>query len=358
MIPSIAVAAGQKNATNGAIVFVASFGQTVLGFAASSVRVVVSHNATSIATSVAVTPLATAGSYNVSVHVLTPQVVAHLAIQILANSSHNQAGTLSRAASTAAFLVFGSLTFTFPRAERCSADSVPPTFAVAVVAGQRDPTNGAITFTITPSEAVFGFSRSAVSVVGFGAVTTANALLSLSRAGSAYRLIISGLSGTGSVSIAIAAAATDAAGNLNLAAPAGSTPSVAFGLPCSGYSLAADTVLLPQQIRSTRRSLSLPSSGSAIRPTARSCSSSSPPRRSAACRLAPSQSPWSAVPSTRPQRVFSCRRRAAPFLPSRLVDCLARVASQSPSLLERSTRQATACFLRWLQVRQRCRQIL
>jgi len=92
---------------------------------------------------------------------------------------------------------------------------VPPMVTINQATGQSDPTNAStINFTVVFSESVTGFTNSSVTLSGTARATTATVTGKRNH----YNVAVSGMTGNGTVIAAIAAgAATDAAGNPNLA---------------------------------------------------------------------------------------------------------------------------------------------
>ena len=94
-------------------------------------------------------------------------------------------------------------------------DTTRPTATLNQAAGQADPARGfPIVFTVVFSENVTGFNRNDVELGGAGAAGTGRSNVSVFGSGAAYRVEVSGLSATGSVTAAVSSnAAVDAAGN-------------------------------------------------------------------------------------------------------------------------------------------------
>ena len=100
-------------------------------------------------------------------------------------------------------------------------DSTSPTVTIDQAAGQADPSNSSpLNFTVMFSEAVTGFASGDVTLSG----TAGHPVGDVTGGGTTYNVAVSGMTGSGTVIANVAAEATDAAGNPNLAAPAPTTP--------------------------------------------------------------------------------------------------------------------------------------
>jgi hypothetical protein len=100
-------------------------------------------------------------------------------------------------------------------------DDVVPTVTIAPTAGQADPTNGSVVFDVHFSEPVTGFDATDVDLTGSG---LSGLSAGVTGGGQDYTVTVTGMSGTGTVTAAIAAgAAQDAAGNQSGAAPTAAT---------------------------------------------------------------------------------------------------------------------------------------
>ena len=97
------------------------------------------------------------------------------------------------------------------------ADTTAPTVTVNQATGQADPTSASpINFTVTFSETVTGFVASDISFAGSTVGGTLSAVVT--GTGPTYNVAVSGMTGAGNVVVSVpAGAATDAAGNANVA---------------------------------------------------------------------------------------------------------------------------------------------
>jgi hypothetical protein len=185
---------GQADPTNaGTVEFTVTFSESVSGFDGSDV--VLSGSAIAGATK-SVTGGPT--TYNVAVGALTAD--GTIIADVPAGAAIDQGG-LSNSAST-------SVDNTVTR------ETVAPTVTVEQGSGQVDPTNvSPVSFTVTFSEAVSGFTSGDVVLAGSAGATTAV----VTGGPTSYTVTVSGMTGSGSVSASVGVgAASDTAGNGNL----------------------------------------------------------------------------------------------------------------------------------------------
>ncbi len=187
-------AAGQADPSNGSpILFTAVFTKTVTGFTGSGVVL----GGTAGATTAVVSGSGT--TYTVSVSGMTGDgtVIA----SVSAGAAVDAAGNPSAASTSTDNVV--------------TRDATRPGVTINQAAGQADPTNGAsIDFTVVFSKSITGFGPGGVVLGGTAGATGK----SVSGSGTTWTLTVSGMTGPGTVTAAVAAnAATDAAGNLSLA---------------------------------------------------------------------------------------------------------------------------------------------
>ncbi len=189
-------AAGQSDPTNTQpILFDVVFSEDVTGFTADDVTL----GGTAPGATASVT--GSGATYVVSVSGLTGDGTVTAAIA--ANRALDLAGNANRAATST------DATVTY--------DATRPGVTINQAAGQSDPTNTQpILFDVVFSEPVTGFAADDVSLTGG---TAPGATASVSGSGTTYVVSVSGLTGDGSVVVAIpAGAALDAAGNSNTVA--------------------------------------------------------------------------------------------------------------------------------------------
>ena len=180
--PTLALASSAPDPTNAAFTVTATFSQPVTGFALADVTV---GNGT------ASNLQGSRASYTFDV---TPSAQGAVTVDVGAGAATDAEGTGNIAASR--------LTRTY--------DSVRP--AVALSSGAPDPTNRAFAVTLTFSESVSGLTLGDISVTNGGASN-------LRGSGAVYTFDVEPAA-EGTVAVALPAnAATDAAGNGNLAAP-------------------------------------------------------------------------------------------------------------------------------------------
>lgn len=204
--PSVVVeqAAGQSDPANaGPILFSVVFSEPVTGFDGTDVVLSGSAGASSA------TLTGSGANYSVAVGGMTADGIVTMSVPenvaVDAASNGNMASTSADA--TVAF------------------DATAPSVAIEQAAGQADPANAApILFTVVFSEPVSGFDSADLVLSGSAGASTAT----VSGSGANYAVAVSGMSDNGSVSAAIpAGAATDAAGNANLASSSNDN-SIAF----------------------------------------------------------------------------------------------------------------------------------
>lgn len=194
--PSVTInqAVGQADPTNASpINFTVVFSETVTGFVTGDVTL----SGTAGATTAAVTGSGT--TYNVAVSGMTGDgtVIASIA----ADKAIDAAGNGNTASTSTDNTV--------------EYDKTKPTVIINQAAAQSDPTNASpIKFTVLFSEEVTGFADADVSLSGTAGATTA----SVTGGPQAYTVVVSGMSGDGTVIASIDAdKAQDAAGNGNTA---------------------------------------------------------------------------------------------------------------------------------------------
>jgi hypothetical protein len=100
-------------------------------------------------------------------------------------------------------------------------DATAPSVTIGKASGQVDPTNTSpLNFTVVFSEPVSGFATGDVSLSGTAGATAA----AVTGSGATYNVAVSGMGGSGPMTVGIpAGAATDAAGNSSTASPASAT---------------------------------------------------------------------------------------------------------------------------------------
>ncbi len=140
-------------------------------------------------------------------------------VSIPAAAAVDAAGNLNLASTSTdnrvAYTRLGPIVPTVPTTPGVPVTPTPPTVTINQAAGQGDPTSASpIIFTVVFSEAVTGFTSADVVITGTAGATTA----AVTGSGATYTVAVSGMSRPGTVIVSIpAAAATDAAGDLNLA---------------------------------------------------------------------------------------------------------------------------------------------
>lgn len=195
--PTVAItkASGQADPTNGATInFTVTFGETVTDFTNADVSL--SGTATGTL-SAAVTGSGT--TYNVAVSGMTG--TGTVIATVSANGVHDALGNGNLVA------IGPSVTF----------DNTSPSVTINQTVGQADPTNGSsISYTAVFSKAVTGFTGSGVSFTGSTATGTLSA--AVTGSGTTYTVLVSGMTGSGTVVASIpAGVATDTSGNVSLA---------------------------------------------------------------------------------------------------------------------------------------------
>jgi hypothetical protein len=191
-------AVGQADPTNGSpIKFTVVFSEAVLGFTGSDISFVGSTVGGTLQASIS----GTGPTYTVNVTGMNG--VGTVVASIPANAVTDLAGNANPSGSTSTDNVV-------------SFDNVPPTVTINQAAGQLDPTNQSIAYTVIFSEAVSGFTASDVSFAG--STVGGTLLASVSGSGANYTVTVTGMNGDGNVVASIPAnSANDAAGNGNKA---------------------------------------------------------------------------------------------------------------------------------------------
>ncbi len=185
--------AGQSDPTNASpILFTVLFNESVTGFTG------VSFTGSTVGGTLAAGVTGSGTTYEVSVTGMSGN--GTVAVSIPAGAAADALGNLS-AASTSATVAF---------------DGDAPTVTIEQAGGQTDPTNGSqISFTVVFSEPAVGFSTGDVSLSGTAGAT----LAAVSGGPTTFTVTVSGMTGNGKVTVAVAAGvATDTAGNANEAA--------------------------------------------------------------------------------------------------------------------------------------------
>jgi Ca2+-binding RTX toxin-like protein len=189
---TVAPAPGQPDPTNtGPILFRVVFSEPVTGFTDTDVAL----SGTAGATTAVVTGSGT--TYQVEVSGMTGS--GTVTVSVPAGAATDAVGNPNTASNES--------TVTF--------DTVRPAVTVAPAPGQDDPTNtGPILFAVEFSEPVTGFTGTDVTLSGTAGATTAV----VTGSGATYQVEVSGMTGSGTVTVSVpAGAATDAAGNPNTA---------------------------------------------------------------------------------------------------------------------------------------------
>ncbi|MHB9036143.1 MAG: Ig-like domain-containing protein, partial [Armatimonadota bacterium] len=179
--------------------FTAVFSESVTGFGDSAGDVYIAKTSGLTGTPVA----AVTGSgttYNIAVSGVTGQ--GTLTVTIPADVAVDAAAQKNAASTSTDNLV--------------TYDIISPTVTVAKASAQASPTNDtAIDYTVTFDEPVVGFAADKVTIGGTADVTSATAIISGS--GPVYNVAVSGMTGTGTVTLTVEAGkVTDAAGNSNM----------------------------------------------------------------------------------------------------------------------------------------------
>ena len=196
--PSVTInqAAGQADPTNAApINFTVVFSSSVTGFGSSGVTV----SGTAGGTKSAVVT-GSGATYSVAVSGMTS--TGTVTATVTANAAQDAAGN----GNTASTSTDNSVTY----------DITAPTVTINQAAGQADPTSAAlINFTAVFSKPVTGFGAGGVTIGGTAGGTES---VVVTGNGATYNVAVSGMTGTGTVVVAVPAnAAKDAAGNGNTA---------------------------------------------------------------------------------------------------------------------------------------------
>ena len=194
--------AGQADPTKTSpIHFTVIFSEAVTGFTSGDIHLA----GTSTGDSTTITPVgADNTTWTVSVSGMTDGTVI---ASIQAGAATDAAGN-NNVASTST-----SNTVTY--------DATAPSVTIGKASGQVDPTNTSpLNFTVVFSEPVSGFATGDVSLSGTAGATAA----AVTGSGATYNVAVSGMGGSGPMTVGIpAGAATDAAGNSSTASPASAT---------------------------------------------------------------------------------------------------------------------------------------
>ena len=203
-------ASGQADPTSSSpINFTVVFSEPVIGFATGDVTLGGTAGATTATVSGGPT------TYNVAVSGMTSSgtVIATVAANVAEDAAGND--------NTASTSTDNEVTYNAP-------DTTAPTVTINQASGQSDPTSTSpINFTVVFSEPVSGFATGDVTLSGTAGATTAT----VSGGPTTYNVAVSGMTGSGTVIVSIAAnVAEDAAGNDNTASTS-TDNSVTYNMP-------------------------------------------------------------------------------------------------------------------------------
>ncbi|MCU1379840.1 MAG: hypothetical protein JWN29_2823 [Acidimicrobiales bacterium] len=191
-------APGQPDPTNGTINFTVQFTEPVTGFVGADVTLTGTAGNLGSATK---TFTGSGDTFNLAVSGLTGS--GSVSASVPAGGAQDAAMNVNTASTS----IDNTVTY----------DVTPPTVTIDQAAGQVDPTNGTVNFTVVFSEPVTGFTDADVSLSGTSG-NVGSATKTVTGTGPMFSVAVTGLTGSGSVTASVPAGGVqDAATNVNTA---------------------------------------------------------------------------------------------------------------------------------------------